>query len=171
VKDIMTTDVPRVKDSATVFDASETMNRTRSTGVAVVNEDNKVVGLITERRLLTDFLPLNKSPGDVKVSQVMGPFYRISPDASTREAARKVLANDITRLGVFDGDKFLGWVSLSDLTREFGKRRLVKLLRLHEEPEEPEFLCPNCRDAFMKKVTNDEGEVLRWTCPNCKYSL
>jgi signal-transduction protein with cAMP-binding, CBS, and nucleotidyltransferase domain len=167
----MTTDVPRVKSSATVLAAAETMNRARSTGVAVVDEDDRVVGLLTARRLLWDFFALDKRPEDVKVSQVMGPFYRISPDTSAREAARKILAHNISRLGVFEDEKFLGWVSLTDLTRELGKRRLIVALRSREEPENPEILCPKCRRALMEKVTNDEGDILRWACSNCKYAL
>jgi CBS domain-containing protein len=46
----MTTNVPRVKASATVLEAAETMNRAKSTGVAVY-EDSKVVGLLTARLL------------------------------------------------------------------------------------------------------------------------
>jgi len=171
VKDIMTKDVPRVESSATVLAAAETMNRTKSTGVAVINEDGNVVGLITARRLLWDFFPLNKRPADVKVSQVMGPFYRVGPNTSVREAVGKLLAYNISRLGVFENEEFLGWVSVTDMTRELGKRRLVVALRAHEEAKNPEFLCPKCKRAFMEKVTNDEGDVLRWECSNCKYAL
>jgi signal-transduction protein with cAMP-binding, CBS, and nucleotidyltransferase domain len=167
----MTKNVPRVKSSATVLEAAETMNQANSTGVAVVNEDDKVVGFITALRLLREFFALNKKPGDVKASQLMAPIYRISPIASTKEAARKILADNITRLGVFEGDEFLGWVTLSDLARDFTRKRLTEVLRLHAEPEDQEFLCPNCRDAFMEKVANGMGEVLSWRCPNCGYSL
>lgn len=56
-------------------------------------------------------------------------------------------------------------------TRQLGKRRLIKALKSREEPESPEILCPECRRAFLEKVTNDEGDILRWVCSNCKYAL
>jgi len=171
VRDVMTTNVPRVKTSATVLEATEAMNRVGSSGVAVFEGDDKIVGLITAKRLLTQFFVLNKKPEEVRVDQVMAPFYRISPDASTKEAARKILAHNITRLGVFEDAKFLGWISLRDLARELGKKRLIEVVRSNEEPDDPEFLCPNCKGAFMERIANDEGEILRWECPNCKYSL
>lgn len=171
VKDIMTTNVPRVGGSATVLEATEAMNRANSTGVVVVDKDDRVVGLITALRLVREFYALNKKPEEVKASQVMGPFYRIAPNASTKEAARKILANNITRLGVFEDDEFLGWVSLTDLTREFGRRRLIDALRSHDETEDAEFLCPNCRGAFLGKEANADGEIQRWVCPNCGYAL
>ena len=167
----MTTDVPRVKTSATLLEAAEAINRANSSGAAVVNENGQVVGIVTALRLLREFFPLNMRPTDIITSKVMGPFYRISPSASTREAARKIVAHNITRLGVFDGEEFLGWVSLADLTREFGKKRLIDALRNHEETMEKEFLCPNCRAAFLGKVANKDGEILRWECPNCGYTL
>jgi signal-transduction protein with cAMP-binding, CBS, and nucleotidyltransferase domain len=167
----MTTDVSRVNSSASVLDAVETMNRDKSSGVAVFDDNGRAVGMITERRLLRDFLALNKRPGDVKVGQVMGPFYRIGPDASTKEAAKRIVENNITRLGVFEGEDFLGWITLTDLTREFGKKSMIEILRSRDQPEKPEFLCPNCRDAFMEKVLGDDGNILRWRCPSCKYSL
>ena len=105
-----------------VLEATEKMNRAGTSGIVVMDGD-KVVGLITERRLLWDFFAMNKKPGEVKVSQVMGPLYRISPDASTKEAARKIQTHKITRLGVFDNEEFLGWVSTTDLTREARKEK------------------------------------------------
>jgi len=171
VKDVMTTSVPRISGSATVLEAAEVMNRANSTGIAVVDKENRVVGLITAVRLLREFYALNRKPEDVNASQVMGPFYRIGPNVSTKEAARKILANNITRLGVFEGEEFLGWVSLTDLTREFSRKRLIDALKSHEETEDTEFLCPNCRGAFLSRVKNEEGEIQRWACPNCGYAL
>ncbi len=59
VKKVMSTNVPRVKSSTTILEASSIMNREKSSGVVVV-EDEKVVGLITERGLLWKFIPMNK---------------------------------------------------------------------------------------------------------------
>ena len=171
VKDVMTTDVPHIKSSATVLEAVKSMNDADSSGAVVVDEDERIVGIITGLRLLREFFPLNKKPEDVRASQVMAPFYRISPDASAKEAARKIVAHSISRLGVFDDEEFLGWVSLTDLTREFGKRRLTDALRSHDETEDKEFLCPNCRAAFLGKIANEDGEIQRWVCPKCGYTL
>jgi signal-transduction protein with cAMP-binding, CBS, and nucleotidyltransferase domain len=147
------------------------MNRANSTGVVVVDRDNRVVGIITALRLLRDFFPMNKRSEEVKASQLMAPFYRIGPSPSTKEAARNMLAHNITRLGMFEDGEFLGWVSLTDLTREFSRRRLVDALRSNEEPEDTDFLCPNCRDAFLEAETNADGEIQLWVCPKCGNAL
>ncbi len=166
----MSTKVPTVKSSATILDASSVMNREKSSGVAVV-EGEKVVGLLTERGLLWKFVPLNKRPDEVSVGDLMFPFFRIGPEDSTKTAAKMMVENGITRLGVFDDEKFLGWVTLTDLAREFSKRHLLTALMVHDTPGERQILCPNCRKAFLEKITNRQDEILRWECSNSHYSL
>jgi len=170
VKDVMTTNVPRVSSEATVFEAVNVMNKNRSSG-AVVSDGEKVLGLVSDRRLLTDFLPLNKRPDEVKVSDVAIPFYRIGPDEDAKKAAKEIIDRRITRLGVFDGEKFLGWVSVTDLSRYLSRKNLLDKLRSHSETEPSEILCPHCRRGLMEKVRASDGRVLRWQCPGCNNVL
>lgn len=166
----MNTKVPRVSSKTTVLEATRIMNEAKSSGVVVFDGD-KVVGYLTDRRLLTAFFPLNKRPDEVKVGEVTAPFYRIDPDETTKEAARKVVVHGITRLGVFEGEKFLGWVSLTDLSRHFARKNLIDVLRANNKSETAEFICPKCRATFMEKVTSDDGQIIRWECGKCHYSL
>ncbi len=170
VRKVMSTNVPRVKSSDTILQAATVMNRERTSGAAVV-EGDKVVGLITERALLWKFVPLNKKPDEVTVGDMLVPFFRIGPDESTKNAAKIMVENRFTRLGVFEGEKLLGWVTLTDLAREFSKPHLLKAIMARDEPEDKQVLCPNCKKAFLEKITNTEGVILRWECPNCRYSL
>src|ERR1700680_4340392 len=110
----MQSNVERVNASTSVLEASRIMNDTGSSGVVVFNGD-KAVGMLTDRRILRRFVPLNRKPEEVTVKEVMSPFFKIDADASTKEAKRRLLEAGITRLGVFEGDKFLGWVTLADL--------------------------------------------------------
>lgn len=171
VRDLMHTDVPKIGADATVLEATTLMNKERASGVAVLGADRRMLGVLTDRRLLTTFLPLNKNPALVRVKEIMGPIYRIGPNATPKEAARKIVDNGITRLGVFQGDDFLGWVTLTDVSSYLSKKGLLEALHFHAEPEPSEFLCPVCRSAFMIKVTDAEGDTLRWECPNCHTVL
>ncbi|HUK75153.1 MAG TPA: CBS domain-containing protein [Nitrososphaerales archaeon] len=167
----MQTNVEKVNASTSVLEASKIMNDTGSSGVVVFNGD-KVVGMLTDRRILRKFIPFNKKPEEVTVKEVMSPLFKIGPDASAKEARRRLVDAGITRLGVFEGDRFLGWVTLADLdgTSRWGNKPLLNAF-LHDAPAEPmEVLCPNCRSGFMEKVEN-KGEVVRYQCPNCGYSL
>lgn len=170
VKDVMTVNVPRVDSSATVLEAVRVMNRASSSGVIVFDGD-KAVGIVTDRRLQREFIERNEKPENVKISEVMGPFYKIDPEASLKEAARRILQYNITRLGVFDQDKFLGWITLSDLAKQFSKKSLLEIVRKSNDPHPSQFLCPNCHKAFMDIIDNSQGVILRWQCPRCKYFL
>src|SRR2546428_8197548 len=129
----MSTKVPRVKSSNTILEAANVMNRERTSGAAVV-EGEKVVGLITERALLWKFVPLNKKPDEVTVGDMLVPFFRIGPDESTKNAAKIMVENRFTRLVVFEGEKLLGWVTLTDLSMEFSWQNIHKALPDRSEP-------------------------------------
>src|SRR5260370_25413883 len=163
VRKVILTNVPRVRSSDTILEAANVMKRERDSR-AIVIEGEKVVGLITERALLWKFVPLNKRPDEVTVGEMLVPFFRISPDESTKTAAKIMVENRITRLGVFEGEKFLGLVTLTDLAREFSRPHLLKALTARDEPEDKQVLCPNCRKAFLEKITNTEVLISSWTC-------
>jgi CBS domain-containing protein len=173
VREIMTSskEIPTVGIETTVLEASKVMNEKEFSAVVVVDENDKVVGFFGERTLLTEFVRLNKRPEEVRVGEIMHMLYRIGPEATTKEAARVIIEYGATRLGVYDGDKFLGWVTLVDLSRNLSRENLLDRLRSHNEPETSELRCPNCKRAFMEKIINHEGQIVRWQCPNCKYAL
>lgn len=168
VRDVMSTKIPQVNSSATVLEACTIMNREKVSGIVVFQED-KAIGMLTDRGLLRDFAPLNKRPDEVKVSEVMAPLFKIDAETSTKEAAKTIVGNARTRLGVFDGDKFLGWVTITDLARETSKRNLLDALFRHNEPEVWDVICPNCRKAVLRKIMNKEGQILRWECSKCNF--
>lgn len=167
----MVTNVDRVTASTTVLEAAKIMNDSGSSGVVVFNGD-KAIGMLTDRRILRRFVPLGKKPDEVAVKDVMSPFFRIDANASVKEAKNRLLEQGVTRLGVFEEEKFLGWVTLAELTDKprLGRRGILRSLS-HDDAAEPmEVLCPNCRSGFMERIEN-KGEVVRYQCPNCKYSL
>jgi signal-transduction protein with cAMP-binding, CBS, and nucleotidyltransferase domain len=167
----MNAKIPKVTIGTTVLEATNLMNEKGTSAVAVIDGDNKVVGFFGERTLLTEFVKLNKRPEEVKVGKIMHMLFRIGLEATTKEAAKELAENGGTRLGVFDDDRFLGWVTLTDLSRDFSRESLLDRLRSHNIPEVSEVRCPNCNQAFMEKITNHEGVIVRWKCPNCKFSL
>jgi CBS domain-containing protein len=167
----MNAEIPKVTTGANVLEATNLMNEKGTSAVAVIDGDNKVVGFFGERTLLTEFVKLNAKPEEVKVGKIMHMLFRIGPEASTKEAAKELAENGATRLGVYDGDEFLGWVTLTDLSRDFSRESLLDRLRSHNIPEVSEVRCPNCNQGFMEKITNHEGVIVRWQCPKCKYSL
>ena len=169
VRDVMTKEVPRVDASASVLEAAQVMNLNRANG-AVVVEGEKPVGMVTDRALLRRFVRLNRRPDEVKVKDVMAPLLKTTPDAQVNAAAEKIIENGVSRLGVFDKGKFIGWVTVTDIARASSKQGIIHSLHLRSERgTEDELLCPACRSGVMKKVVGAKGEILRWECPNCMH--
>ena len=166
----MSTNVVKVDASTTVLDACKLMNSKDVTGVVVLQGD-KPVGMFTDRALLRLFVGLNRRPDEVKVGEVASPLLKIDANASTKVAARTIVENRFTRLGVFENEKLLGWITLTNLAKEASKRNLKDALLSHNEPVVIDVLCPKCKKALLQKVTNADGKVERWQCPNCKYAL
>ena len=162
----MTLKVPQVDYSDTVLQACKTLLGQKSTG-AIVFQGGHAVGVLTDRSLLRRFIALDRNPSEVKVGEVMGPMLRINKESSTKEAAKKLVNTTFSRLCVFEGDKFVGWVTLTDLAREASKDNLLQALVRHNEPEV--ILCPACKIGVLEMQTNKEGEVLRWECMNCNH--
>lgn len=177
VSDVMTKRVPHVDTSASVLEACRVMNQSHRTGVwswewtgVVVTQSGRPVGMLTERSLLRRFIELNKKPAEVRVDEVMAPLLRIGADAPVSEAVKKMLNHGFTRLGVFDGEKLVGWVTLTDIARQSSKKSIVDvLLRQNRSTSDDEILCPSCRSGVMKKVSGSDGRVFRWECPNCHH--
>src|SRR5207244_12548860 len=110
-----------------------------------------VFASLTERPLLKMYLPLNKKPDEVTIAELLVPFFRIGPDESTKNAAKMMVQNGITRLGVFEDEKLLGWVTLTDLARQVSRPHLLRALTAHDEPEQKQILCPNCPQGTIGK--------------------
>lgn len=169
VRDIMTTDVPQIDASASVLDAVRLMNDKRKSGV-VVFDGGKPAGMFTERSILRRVVVTDKKPSTIPVRDVMAPLLKISADAPVKDAAKLILENSFTRTGVFEGDKLVGWLTLTDIVRANSKKNIVDSLRRGSSKfSDDELVCPECHAAVMKKVTNSRGEILRWECPACGH--
>jgi CBS domain-containing protein len=124
VVDLMTSDVITASPDTPIKAAARLMVRNKVSGLPVVDEDTKVVGIITE----ADFLRLEvareeaEDPKPVeRVEQVMNrSVLTITPDATVTEAARTMVVNDINRLPVTDNNgKSLGIISRLDVVAAF----------------------------------------------------
>jgi len=138
VKDIMTTNVVTAKTGDTVADVAKAMATKRISGLPVVDDAGKVVGVVSEGDLLARaalgqdtprswWLGLigeaetpdaymrahGKTVGDVMTRAVK----TIQPDASLAALARKLEASGVKRLPVIEGGKLVGVVSRADVVR------------------------------------------------------
>jgi CBS domain-containing protein len=125
VKDFMTKGVLTVDEEKTIFEAAELMSQ-KEVGDVVVLKGEIPRGIVTERDFVRRVVA-KKTPLDAKISDVMSkPLITISPEASLKEAARKMVNRGIRRLPVVEQHKLVGIIVVSDFARHLSKKTLTE---------------------------------------------
>ncbi len=128
VRDIMTEHLVAVSPDTCASEAVALMLRHGISGMPVVDQNNKLLGIISEYDLLECFL---EQPENVpNVQQYMTADVRtIAPDDDTMDVARTFLEGNYRRLPVVEEGRLIGLVSRRDIMR------LIETLRSLREME------------------------------------
>jgi CBS domain-containing protein len=114
VRDVMSSDVVSVAPTATVAEAATVMGR-RHVGSALVLEEDRCVGIFTERDIVRALAADFDAPGQ-PISHWMTPDPEsVGPELGVREALERMLAAGYRHLPVVEGEKTVGIVSMRDL--------------------------------------------------------
>ena len=121
VKDVMTKTVITVESNKTVTEAAALMAENDVSNL-IVMEDNMPIGIVTERDFVRRVLAKKKPPKN-KISEVMStPLRVIDPDATLKEAARRMVRKRIRRLPVIKDNKLVGIITAADFARHLSKK-------------------------------------------------
>jgi CBS domain-containing protein len=113
VKSVMSTEIETVEPHDTLKKAAKIMNKYRISGL-VVQKDQEIVGILTERDILKAFVKGMKP--DTFVEDVMSKnVITIDKNATLEEAARRMLDHGIKRLPVVSKGRCVGLVTATDL--------------------------------------------------------
>jgi CBS domain-containing membrane protein len=141
VKDIMTKDVITVHAHDDLEDVLRLLAENRISGIPVIDDENRPVGLISESDILSligmrkghtfrDVMrhilgePLPGRRGGNRPEDIMSsPVITTGPDENVSEVAKILDERKIKRLPVVDGEgKVIGIVSRGDIVRAIGKK-------------------------------------------------
>jgi len=118
IESVMVVDVVTVGAEATVGEAVELMNKNEIGCLVVVDEEEKPVGIITERDLLKRVLAKRKDPVRSKVKDIMSkPLVTGTPHMDIEAAVRLMFKHKIKKLPVVENGRLIGLVTLTDLVR------------------------------------------------------
>jgi len=122
VQELVREEVPSLEEATTVREAARLM-ATRNLGSCVVTHDGQVVGLFTERDLLTRVVADGRDPSALRLGEVCSrDLVRVDHDISCREAVMKMQAHLCQRALVYRGRRFLGVLKLPDLAYAMASR-------------------------------------------------
>lgn len=125
VRDLMTRSVECVSPDATLHDAAARM-KMLDTGVLPVCENDRIIGMITDRDITVRSSAEGESPDEIVTRDIMTPEVIFCDENSeSSEAARMMQDHQIRRLIVVNGDeRLVGIVSLGDLAVRSGDQVL-----------------------------------------------
>jgi CBS domain-containing protein len=117
VREVMTANVKTVRPFSTVKEVVQKMNKFGIGSVVVVEED-RPVGIITERDIMRNIAERFFDPSLVKAKDIMSTqLFTISGDVSVEEAARLMASRKIKKLPVVEDQKLVGIVTSMDVMR------------------------------------------------------
>lgn len=113
---IMTTDLATVGPEYNVADVASVMDA-RGIGSVIVLEDDRVLGILTERDILK-VVGGGEDPKNVAAHEALtDDLITIRPDATVEEAAREMVNAKVRHLPVISDEGLIGMVSMRDLVR------------------------------------------------------
>ena len=122
-----------VRDTATALDAADYMASRNIGAVCVLDPDEKLCGIFSERDLLKSVVVRKLDPAGGSIRDVMSePRAVIDCGDTPREALERMERVGSRHLPVVDGDRFIGMLSMRDIMRvELGEQG-AELQLLHE---------------------------------------
>jgi CBS domain-containing protein len=179
VKDVMTSPVIAINEDGLAQEAAQLMDKNDVGCIIVTDKNEKPLGIITERDMITRVLAKNILASKMKARKVMtSPLLTIDPDETLTEAARKMSRLNVRRLGVIYKGNLVGLISSKDIlavTPELletiqEQAKISKEPEPEEEEPEPSPLagyCDHC-GRWSDTLKEIEGQLL---CPECRDEL
>jgi len=109
-----------IQQDSYVLDALKLMAEKEVGALMVMDKKDKIVGIITERDYARKVILKGKKSPDTNVKEIMTPakkMYCVKPDTSVDECMILMTGKHVRHLPVFDGDKFVGLISIGDVVK------------------------------------------------------
>ena len=122
-----------VRENVTVLEAAQYMAGRKVGGVCVLDEDGRLIGLLTERDLLNSIVLPRLDPANVPVSEAMSKVQAVIEMTDTpEEALERMELIGRRHLPVVDGERWVGMLSMRDILRVEVNEQGDELKLLHE---------------------------------------
>lgn len=171
VEKIMTKNPLTVERTETILKLAEYMAK-RRVGSAVVLENNKPIGLITDTDLTKRIILPAKDPKTTTVGEIMSsPLIFVSPQDNYTVAIEKMKKYKIKRVPVIDKGRLLGILTTTDIARavpdmiEILEARMQMRIGSSEKIESgTSGMCEVCGNYSENLKFLDD----QWICEDCE---
>ncbi len=126
--------VHSISSEATVLQAVHKMNEYKIGSLVVMNGDDEVVGIFTERDVLRRVVGEERPPGEIRVAEVMTRDVACcTPGDELDEVAATMKARRIRHLPVCDDDgQLAGLISIGDINAHYASNQQATIHFLNE---------------------------------------
>ena len=122
-----------VRENVTVLEAAEYMVSRKVGGVCVLDEDGRLIGVLTERDLLNRIVLPRLDPANLPVSDAMSQVQAVIETTDTpEEALERMELIGRRHLPVVEGERWVGMLSMRDILRVEVSEQGDELKLLHE---------------------------------------
>ena len=102
--------------TGTVHDAAQLMQEHDVSAIVVLDEQDRLIGIVTERDMVRHVVATNLSAGSLLVKEIMTSEVKTAkPDDSAFTALEKMREIKVRHLPLVQGDRVVGMVSMRDL--------------------------------------------------------
>ncbi len=116
VRDIMSKDMVIADKDDTILDVAKLMRHHNIGIVPVVENGQKVLGVVTDRDIVLNMAKYNSDPSNTYAREIASEVvYKVKPDADVDQALSLMKKQRIRRLPVIENESLVGMLSLGDV--------------------------------------------------------
>ncbi|QUI22459.1 CBS domain-containing protein [Vallitalea pronyensis] len=116
-KEIMTSDIIAVTDDTSIKEAAMKM-RDADVGSIPVEEDHKLVGILTDRDIVLKSVAEDLNANQAKCKDIMSKdVITVAPDMDVEQVVHLMSDNQVKRIPVVENHNLIGMISLKDVSQ------------------------------------------------------
>ncbi len=111
-------EIIKIRDNRSIAEAATALTENKIGALLVENDDDAIVGILSERDIVGGMGPHGADLHDVAVSELMtADIIHCSSNDTVNKAMAMMTDRRIRHLPVFDGEELVGFISIGDLVK------------------------------------------------------
>ena len=139
VKEIMSKDIVIADIEDSILDVAKLMRHHNIGCVPIVENGEKVLGVVTDRDIVMNMARFNSDPSNTFAKEIASELvYKVKPDAEIEQALELMKRQRVRRLPVIENECLVGMLSLGDAAVHASKEVVGETLNQISQPARPE---------------------------------
>jgi signal-transduction protein with cAMP-binding, CBS, and nucleotidyltransferase domain len=116
IYEIMSKNVVKVNHDISAFEISKIMLQRKISSVSIIDNNNKIIGIVTEKDLVREVCAKNVLANTLKAANVMSsPLITISKNSTINDATKLMVEKKIKHLAIQENNDIIGIVTTYEL--------------------------------------------------------